>query len=60
MAKKLDTPSLNANGITFDDIIEETISSTRAYFMREDIPQAILVAEGLLDFEQILFKSDLV
>jgi hypothetical protein len=42
MAKKLDTPSLNANGITFDDVIEENISSTRAYFMREDIPQAIL------------------
>jgi len=60
MAKTLDTHTLKANGITFDDVIEKDISSAHDYFIRKGVAQAALVAEGLLDFEQILFESDLV
>jgi hypothetical protein len=60
MKRKLDKRSLEENGITFDVVIEKNISSTHDYFIREGVAQAALVAEGLLDFEQIQFQSDLV
>jgi hypothetical protein len=55
--RELSRDTLSENGIEFDEEIEEDIVK---YFESSANQQALLVAQGLLDFDAILSPSNLV